>query len=109
MQKDDLSMYDREKYEVHKTFNSDGTVTTRIVEKAKKQNLIKSAAQTAKDLARGGFADNAVASARMKICEACPRLNENKTCQICGCFMTAKTKVAYVFVEFLGIIAYANP
>lgn len=92
---DDFSSYDREKYEIHKKINIDGTITTKIIEKAKKANLIKSAAQTAKDLASGGFAKSAVANARMQICESCPRLNQNKTCQLCGCFMTAKTRVAH--------------
>jgi len=42
------------------------------------------------------YADPAEADKRYEICLACPLLNQTtKTCQECGCFMAAKTKLKH--------------
>jgi hypothetical protein len=39
-----------------------------------------------------------VAFERYEICKSCPELIQaTKTCKKCGCFMTAKTKIAHAF------------
>ena len=39
--------------------------------------------------------DEKVREERMKICQACSKLTWALTCDICNCFMPAKTKLAY--------------
>jgi hypothetical protein len=83
-------------YELHRHVNADGTIVERMVKRPKeKPNLLKSAAQTAKDLAGGGFAPGTVSKARLDICLKCEYLSHNVTCNLCGCFMEAKTRVAF--------------
>ena len=46
--------------------------------------------------AKNGFKleESQVAEARLAICQACPELKNEKQCNLCGCFMQAKTKIA---------------
>ena len=41
------------------------------------------------------YATDAVAEARMKICEGCEHFMATKQCSECGCFMPAKTKLLH--------------
>jgi hypothetical protein len=41
-----------------------------------------------------GFADGDIQRNRMKICESCPHFLDDKTCELCGCYLPAKTAVA---------------
>jgi hypothetical protein len=34
-----------------------------------------------------------IADYRLKICEACPELSSTRNCNVCGCFVDAKTKL----------------
>jgi hypothetical protein len=42
------------------------------------------------------FVTKEVADSRYEICKTCERFNTLKFCKECGCFMPAKTKLAYV-------------
>ena len=46
--------------------------------------------------ARNGFKleEEQTAEARFAICKACPELLNEKQCNLCGCFMKTKTKIA---------------
>jgi len=49
-------------------------------------------------LAKGGFAPNAIASERMSICLNCKFFHKTRRrCLKCGCFMDAKTKIAKAY------------
>lgn len=47
-----------------------------------------------KDVLKGDFADKQNADVRFAICKNCPLFNEElETCESCGCYMPAKTKL----------------
>ena len=41
--------------------------------------------------AKVGFKRTKFSKQRMDICEGCPKMKENNTCEVCGCFLPIKT------------------